>query len=442
MKVFIINNIKNYWHIIIPIITFSCWAVLLLIAFNFKISKAGDFPAIYLAGKYIFTHPELIYTAKVYPRYPYGPCFATVFAPISLLPYDIAAWILFFILYISGLLILFEFNKILKLKNIKNPLHRFLFLIVLSNGLRFYEIFGILQTKLIVSYFLILFLRREIEARKNEEDLNGRKFLFTQLLILAFAISLIPQYFFMVIIYLFNNIKIKQLKELKEIFNNVQIRRYFLMIFAFLSLNFMFIIIILKSPNAFNEFVGGGWRGNRYFISNLTHSYIEKNYVQVPVDSLTNILWSINLYFDISNLNKEIYIVSIISMIIITIILSFKKNFTIEKKFGYFALLSLFLNTFYYFYYLVIFLPLIAILFIHTIENSEAPLTLTFIKRNSRLLFGLLCISILYFMPLSYYLLDKLPFLYNIPLALIISRWTIVYVFLVISLYLLNKIKK
>ena len=182
------------------------------------------------------------------------------------------------------------------MKNINSRLNRFLFLIVISNGLRFYEIFGILQTKLIVAYFLILFLRREIEARKNEKNLNDRKFLFTQLLILAFAISLIPQYFFLVIIYLFNSIKLKNLKELKEIFSKVQIRKYFLTIFAFLLLNFMFIIIILKSPNAINEFIGGGWRGNRYFISNLTHSYVEQNYVQVPVDSITNYVFTRRLY--------------------------------------------------------------------------------------------------------------------------------------------------
>ena len=427
-------QLKNYLYIIIPILCFSFWSLSVIFYTNFNIHNAFDFPAIYYAGKYIFTHPEFVYSDKIYPPYPYAPAFATVFAPVSLFPYIIAAWIYFFILYTFGILIILEFNRILILKKVETKFIRFLFLIVISNGYNIFKMFEILQTKLIVAYFLLFLLRREIQYREIHKDLFNFKFFFTQCLILSFAVSLVPQYVFFFLIYILNNV------NYKELFKYNQLKKYLLLVLAIIIENFMLFIMIIISPSTLMNFIQGSYRGNRRVVSNLTHSTIVKDNIILPIESLTSFLNVLNLYINVTFMSNFITGISLILMIVVTMILIFKDNLLLEQKFGYFALISLFLYTFYYLHYLVMLLPLVILLFIETLSMEEK--FVIFIKKNYFFFIGLISISTLYFMPPLYILLNLMRILFIIPLAILFLSWTICYILISISLYYLNKNKK
>ena len=62
-----------------------------------------------------------------------------------------------------------------------------------------------------------------------------------------------------------------------------------------------------------------------------------------------------------------------------------------------------------------------------------------FIKKNYLLLIGLSCIMLIYFLPPIHYLVRIFPFIYYIPLALMLLKYTILYVILSIDLFLLYK---
>ena len=173
-------------------VCFFLWALLSLIKDNF-ILIASDYPSFYAAGQYIFTDPELVYSSYIAPRFRYLPSFATIFSIMALFPYNTSQWIFFFILLIFGEISIKLFNDILKLKNVNHNPTRFLFLLVLSNGLIITRTFDFLQTKLIVIYLFLLFLKREIKFRTTEdENVNIIKFKFIQFMILVFAISMVP----------------------------------------------------------------------------------------------------------------------------------------------------------------------------------------------------------------------------------------------------------
>ena len=198
----ILDELSQRFYLLVPMACIVFWALISLLKDNFNILPAADFPAIYYAARYIFTNPELVYTDAVHPLYPYTPCIATIFVPLALLPFEIAHWIYLFILLILAEFLIIIFDKILQLKNIVNKKHRFLFLLAISNGLRYVQLFDYLTAKMFTAFFLLLFLKREIKFRELNKDINNLKFKFTQIMILIFAIGLSPQFAFLIPLYL------------------------------------------------------------------------------------------------------------------------------------------------------------------------------------------------------------------------------------------------
>jgi len=139
-----IKDLKDHLYIIIPVICFCLWALLSLIKDNFVL-EASDYPSFYDAGRYIFTEPEKVYSSAIIPRYRYLPSFATLFSIMTLLPYDLGEWVMFFLLLFFSIFSITLLNKILVLKNVERKLNRFFYLIVFSNGLIITQTFDYLQ---------------------------------------------------------------------------------------------------------------------------------------------------------------------------------------------------------------------------------------------------------------------------------------------------------
>ncbi|MFX1392088.1 MAG: hypothetical protein ACFFAH_00810 [Promethearchaeota archaeon] len=427
MRRFSINEIKNRSYLIIPLSCIIIYAFISLIKDNFNPVGASDFPAFYGAAKYIFTHPEFVYSERVDPQYPYTPALATILAPLALLPYEIAIWIFLIINVILAEIMIILFDEILRLKNVKNKIYRLLFLLVISNGLRYVQQFDLLTSKLITAFFLILFLKREIEYRELNKDRSKIKFKFIQYMYLIFAISITPQFIFLIFLYVFYNISLKDLLRIE------QIKTYLIIILVFLIQNFMIFSIIYADPNSINTFLGGTWRG-RHSPRPLTYSEIVENRMRLPVDSLTHVFQVLVYYY---NIDVDLLIPSMVIMSIVTIIIHLRKNLPLEVKFGFFALFSLFFYTLIALRYYIVILPLIAILFINKIEEREE--FNEFIKDNFILLIGLFCIVVLYFIPEIHYLLRLFPIFYNVPIQLLHIRSTIVYIILAITIFFLYR---
>ena len=419
--------IKSRLYLLIPLFCIFFWALLSLIKDNFKLEEAADFNSFYLAGKYIFQKPEAIYTDLIAPRYFYLPNIATVFSLLALFDYVQACWIFFFILLIVAWLSIIEFNKILKLKGIDNKFNRFLILFTISNGLIIMANFDVLQTKFIALFLILLFLRREIELGSLEKNNKEYiRFLFIQLSILVFSISLIPYLFLIIPIYLFYKV------DIKDIFKKSQIEKYLIFIGTFFIQNFMFLIF----PSLINGFIGGL---NRSFSIrlNITPEYIiaQRAILKLPPNSMNAFISSFNIPISMTLLS----IISLLITGIACIILIIRKNLSIEEKFAYFIFITIIFNV--YFHNenaFVTFLPLITILFIDL--KTESGL-INNLKKNYLNIIGLLCILISALMPPIYLFYEYLTFTKSIPLPILIMRRSIVYLIILFTLILI-KLKK
>ena len=420
----ILKLLKQRLYLIIPLIFLFFWAFLSLLKDNFNLLNTVDFPVFYNAGKNIFTNPDLVYSSS--SLYFYLPSFATIFSLLTLIDYAVSQWIFFFILLIFSVLSIIEFDKILRLKNVESKFNRFLFLIVLCNGLKIMNTFDYLQPKFIVLYLILLFVRREIEARNSNTEFRLR-FCITQLTILIFALCMVPSLFFILIIYLFNNIKIK------EIFSKDQLKKYFLAIVIFVGLNFMFLVY----PSLISDFISRmllkGSKSTNIYV--LTPQIIVNDQLGFPINTLQILILILNLDINVS-------ILSIIIMIIIAILLALLKNGSLEKKIGYIILFSLFFNVFTLRNIYIVLNPLLALLLVINIENIKDFRKISeyfhFIKQNFLFLLGLICISILYFLPPIYYIFRILPITQIIPLQLMLLIETFIYIVLTADLYLLK----
>ncbi len=434
MTLTILKKIIDNLFLLIPLCCILFWAFIALYKDGFTLIPAADFPTFYYVSQLIFTQPDQIYFLEVQP-YTYTPFFATVLAPMGLLTFEQAHWFYFFLIIIFTELCLIIFNQILILKDISNRFHRFLILLTLSNGITFVQMFDNLTGRIFTAFGLLWFLKREIKYRKLNKDTNKTSFIFTQMLILVFSIGMTPQYFFLVLLYLFHNVKFN------EIFNKAQAKRYLLITASFFILNFMIIIIFIINPTAILNLLGGSYRGERILSiprSRLTYSYHEENRPRDSVDGLTILILVLSIYFDLSALYINILLLSMVLMSIITIIIHSRGNLTIEQKFAYWALLSLFFFTFTQDRYFVGLLPLIALLFLDY-EIVESKKIVIFIKENYLILIPLCSIMIIYFMPPIHYIIRVFPIIIYIPIALLFLRYIFLYLIIVICIILLHK---
>ena len=149
-----LSKIKENAYFLIPCICIGAWALSYII-FYFRLS--WDFEVFYYAGKQIQINP-----GELYGENPilYSPCFPFLFSiSISLLPITQAYYVWYIINFISSVLLLREFNKILILLNFKQKLHRFLFLIIMANGWLIYRQFFLNQSKFFMGAIFFFIIR-------------------------------------------------------------------------------------------------------------------------------------------------------------------------------------------------------------------------------------------------------------------------------------------
>jgi len=432
------KNIKEFiftrFYIIIPLISFLIWPFLLLYYYNFS-PVPVDYHTFYTAGKYIFTDPEIVYRGALPTRmrFYYLPIFACVFFPLSLFEYKISMWIYFFILIIIYWLSTIELNKILILKGVNEKFSRFLILMVFSNGLRMWQMFNHLQVKWIVMFFILIFIRREIEKRKAGEEEFSFKFFFIQMNLLFFAISMSPQLIFIIFIYIFNNIRFK------TIFNKIQLYKYLLGIVAFVLQNFMFLIF----PKMFYYYLTGA-SNYPFGLLRIDFNIWDVTHKEVIEDRVIFTKCSFPLIMQLLNLQDVVGLISLILIISFTILLCLKNNLSIEDKYGYFMLFSLFFNIFFIITRnLSIVIPFVMLLFVNKIQELDNSKNLRslidYLKNNYQFIIGLMTISFMNFYPEMHLLLRVIPILKIIPVPILALNWTFDYIILLIIVISIRK---
>ncbi|MFX0072168.1 MAG: hypothetical protein ACFFAO_13860, partial [Candidatus Hermodarchaeota archaeon] len=308
--------VKENFYLIIPAFCIVFWAILCLIQKEF-VTMTGDFRVHYNAGRVIHNDPRKIYDVS---GFLYLPSYAVLFSvTISLLPYSLAPTVFYIINYIAAVLALIEYNKILKLMNVKEKNYRFIFLMVISNGFFVYNQFFFNQHKYILFLILLFILRRELEFNKYEK-IKDLKYYLINYNLFIFALAIAPYFFYLLLIYVFQDI------SRNEILKKKNIQTYCLVAGLFVAQNFLFIL--------YPELIFG-------FIDGLNHP-AERNQK----------LKLIYLREFVNVSANTITILGIISNIILfalTIFLIYCKNkFSLIQKFGYFCIAYVFIGVYAY----------------------------------------------------------------------------------------------
>lgn len=397
----IISKINEELYIIIPIICIGFWAIINLIRANFNLAYPQDFNIFYRSGKQIFIDPKNLYQVR---GYFYLPSFAIFFSlTLSLIPLYLAHYIWYVIIYILGILSIREFNEILILMKVKEKVHRFMFLIIISNGYFVYYIFRFKQTKFLVLLILLYILKREFQIKNNKIETNLKYYLINYGLF-VFAISMAPYFIFLLLIYIFHDI------HFNDLFKKKNLKIYCIAIIMFLSQNFLFIIF----PVLIFEFLNA-------------YGFIRIHGIQLFYLREWVSLSQIQLMFAT--------IILTIILIVISFILIVNNQLTIEKKFAYFSITYLFTGIFsYQIFILLILFSFILFLFVPCLNQNVKGIE--FIRCNKILLLGLLIILIISFMPPTFALYVVFPILSEYPFYILVNlRWVFLLCILMITLF-------
>ncbi|MFX0140673.1 MAG: hypothetical protein ACFFDN_43945, partial [Candidatus Hodarchaeota archaeon] len=229
------KKIKENIYIIIPIICIGVWALICIYIFRSSIITTGYFHSDVLAFRLIGYN--MVYDpSKNYPGFWYMPISGYfLFLTCTIWPYIIAHWIMFSLNLISGALLIIEFDKILKLEEVQEKIHRFLFLMIAANGWNFYWQFHTNSYKLLTGFIIMLILRREIEWNKNKKEKEFKYYILNYGLF-VFILGWAPYLVYFLILYVFYNIR------LKFLFKKENIIKYLIIVSMFLIQNFLFII--------------------------------------------------------------------------------------------------------------------------------------------------------------------------------------------------------
>ena len=307
---------KEKLHLIIPLFLFSFWAFHCINYLNTeKLEQMGefwdpDFRVFYDAGVQILKNPADLYNT---PRFLYMPSFAIFFAfTFSLLPFRIAFYTFYFVNYIAGMLAILEFNRILILMDVKKKAHRLMFLIAISNGYLLWIIFYFNHFKFIVFLILLFIIRREIKYRKEKKEKKIKYYVLTYGLF-VFVLGMSPYFIFLLFIYLFQDIK------LKDIFKIESLKMYSIIIVWFIIQNITFILY----PSQFFEFLEGFSRPAEEVRG--AYPLFLKDFIKLSSSEM-----------------KRISQIFTWILVLITVILILNKNEKIEYKFGLFLLAYLF----------------------------------------------------------------------------------------------------
>ncbi|MFX1386982.1 MAG: hypothetical protein ACFE9M_07185 [Promethearchaeota archaeon] len=363
-----------------------------------------DFKYFYGYGREVWSNPNDLYNVTL--RNYYLPFVSFLFSiSISLLPYTVAIYEWYFLNFgVLSVIFILEFNKILILKDVKKKLHRFIFLIIIANGqVVFWQIF-MTHFKFIPAVIFFFIIRREMQYRKNELEKDTKYYIINYSL-LGLAIAFCPYFIFFLIIYIFHDIKFR------DLFSRINIKKYGLILVILLLENFLFFIF----PSNLSVFVG----------TFIRHSEIERRW-GFPLFYIREWEW---LWSDDPSFYMPTIIISTIFIAILTLVLLVKNyNLKIEEKFSYLSLGFILFSTFAQRAFLVLF-PLALLLFIPFLKQDVKGGR--FLKENLIALIGIIALAGIYFMvrPDNYLLemIDKyLPFLSQFPYVIIIYlRWFI-----------------
>ena len=285
-----------------------------------------------------------------------------------LFPFIIADYAFYITNIIFGMLFTLEFNRILELLDVKEKKHRFIFLMIISNGMLIFQLFYLNQFKYIIGVIILFVLRREIQYRAEniERDL---KFYLINYSFFVFAVGIFPLLIFYLLIYIFQDIKFI------NIFQKDNIKKYVIVILMFIGQNFLFFIF----PSYFKGII-------LLFID--------------PPYGRNEGIYYLREWLVIRNLTLLSIITSIIIAIISTVLI-INNNLKMEQKFSYLSFACIYLSTFGQRIFLIL-LPLAILLFISFLNQDRYDLD--FIKANRILIIGLLSIVAIYFdSPLSVY---------------------------------------
>ncbi len=364
-KEIIKKNVLNNIYIIIPAICIFLWAFYALYDTEFK-PHSGDFRDFYNAGQQVFIDPLRIYDSG----FVYMPNMAFFFAiSIALYPFSIAYNIFLIFNYVCALLALKEYDKVLVMMDVKQRIQRFTFLMIISNGFYVYDQFFANQTKYLLLLLLIFILRREIQFNLQEK-IKDLKFYLINYGLFVLVIGMAPYFIFIFLIYIFQDIPIK------ELFKKDNTQKYTIVILMFCAQNFIFIL----NPSQFFYFIN-------FF--NMPH---RREYI------FGNMMYTKNLFSE-ENLIANDYMALItylfvFAIIIISLILIFKKDLSIQEKFGFFFLANVFLGIYSIQHYLYLLLfTFVLLLFIPFYEKNIKGFK--WVKMNKFFIIGILSITLI-----------------------------------------------
>lgn len=152
------EKIKDKYYIVFPIISLLFWSIYALIVRDFYQVFIFDFNCLSSFVKTIQKDPRNLYYTN---GYYYSPFYAILFS-LTLSNFDIrTALILGFIINIVlSIILIFEFDKLLRLLNI-DRIYRLIFLLILMNGWKLYSQFYMVQSKILSCLCLVLIIKRE-----------------------------------------------------------------------------------------------------------------------------------------------------------------------------------------------------------------------------------------------------------------------------------------
>jgi len=372
-----VEYIKANLYIIIPIYCVFCWAMYYVVIGDFFKYVAYDFTNYYYCGKQVLKDPMNLYNPNIINEglsygYKYLPSFAIFIGiPISFIPIEWGYRIFYIVNILFGVVFTILFNQVLRLMNLKNKIHRFLFLIVISNGWLVLQLYDNNQLKYLIGLIILFVIKRELQFKANDlkKDL---KYYTIHYNLLIFIVGMAPYFIFLLLIYLFHDI------PKKVLIKTINIKKYCIIIASFIAQNFLFVLY----PRLIFEFYAMYLRELKRVDSKLKHFYVE---------------YLIDNFIFLSNTQKSFISITMnIILYIIVLILVFNKRMELTEKFGIYSVSTLVLNYIAYRISLILF-PLICLLFIPYLNQDKKGLD--FIKKNKTIFIALISILLLYLTP-------------------------------------------
>jgi len=255
----------------------------------------------------------------------------------------------------------------LALKGVSKPLHKFLFLSVISNGWFVYLEFFNNNTNFLALFSFLYIIRRDLLYNFENKE-KSLKYYTLNYFLLIFVLSTSPFLVFLLIIYIF------QERPIKKMFQKENIKHILLVIVIFLLQNFLFIIY----PNLVLDFLikGSSFEQRLYLLYTKEFLAVEPEYI------------------------SYIRVISLIIQGITTIFLILNKQLTIDKKFSIFLLVFIFVDC-YKWGKPVVSIPFVLLLFTPYLKKFEEGL-IYFIKSNIVIFIGIISLFVIYFIPPKY----------------------------------------